>query len=203
MGGTTPLPPNKHSHPRPNNADRMNEPLEKRAKSGKTKKFKMNFGKNCLNTVKRQECRTLDWFRSYIFASVCRVLILLCLNFLGSHWLIITLPLPTFWISETLHTLFFLTNLHPRLLRMKCHFFLILCPGCQIQRKADTHTHVSDVESEECMKKRMSMWLDGNLLQALSYTASSKGVLSVWLTYGNAAGFIFKILRGVTSTSVV
>lgn len=66
----------------------------------------MNFGnnKNSLHTVKRQECRKLDWFRSSIFASVCWVLILLRLNFLGSQWLIMTLPLPTFWISETLHT---------------------------------------------------------------------------------------------------
>lgn len=53
------------------------------------------------------------------------------------------------------------------------------------------------------MKKRMSMWLDGNLLQALSYAASSKGVLSVWLTYGKAAGFNFQILHSVTLTSVV
>lgn len=65
------------------------------------------------------------------------------------------------------------------------------------------HTHVSDVESEECMKKRMSMWLAENLLQALSYTVSSKGVLSVWQTYGKAAGFIFKILHSVTLTSFV
>lgn len=82
-------------------------------------------------------------------------------------------------------------------------FFPHFVPWLQIQRKADTHTHVSDVESEECMKKRMSMWLDGNLLQALSYTASSKGVLSVWLTYGKAAGFIFKIPHSVTLTSIV
>lgn len=49
----------------------------------------------------------------------------------------------------------------------------------------------------------MSMWLDGNLLQALSYVASSNGVLGVWLTYGKAAGFIFKILCSVTLTSIV
>lgn len=106
----------------------------------------MNFGKNknSLHTVKRKECRKLDWFRSYIFASVCWVLILLCLNFLGSHGLIITLPLPTFWISETLHTHWSLLSDKPasQASEEEMSFFSSFCALVAKSRGRQTHTRI-------------------------------------------------------------